>query len=212
MSACRQGMPRTWNDSAKALSGTSFASTSRPDFLMSPSIGANASRSTGSGTQAKRGSRPKHSRHAASWSRTFDGDQLCFDPADSEALFILPRNDDVARRVGPGFTAAVEWMLSGALNPWVEGWTFEVGTNRAEVRQTLDGRSLGDAARAIAALGEHAHVVELPHRKTFFLPGIGGRLSLYEEEDEGVVGVDFTYDETANPAAVDLVVAAVRGD
>ena len=142
---------------------------------------------------------------------SFDGDEVCFDPADPETLFVLPRNEDVVRRVGPGFTAAVEWMLSGALNPWVEGWTFEAWTNRAEVRQTLDGRLLADAAGAIAALGEHSHVVELRYRKTFFLPGIGGRLSLYEGEDEGVVGLDFTYDTTANAAAVDLVVAAVRG-
>ena len=53
---------------------------------------------------------------------SFDGDELCFDPADPETLFVLPRNDDNARRVGPGFIAAVDWMLSGALNPWVEGW------------------------------------------------------------------------------------------
>ena len=142
---------------------------------------------------------------------TFDGDELCFDPADPETLFILPRDEDVARRVGPGFTAAVEWMLSGALNPWVEGWTFEASAERAEVRQTLDGRDLAHAAQAIAALGVHSHVVELEGRRTFFLPGIGARLSLYQE-DEGVIDVDLTHDATADPAAVAVVVAAVRGD
>jgi hypothetical protein len=141
---------------------------------------------------------------------SFDGDELCFHPADPDALFILPRNEDVARRVGPGVTAAVDWMLSGALNPWVEGWTFEAWTHRTEVKQTLQGRPMVGAAGAIAALGQHSHVVELHDRKTFFLPGIGGRLSLYEAGD-GVVGVDFTYDESANLAAVDVVLAAVRG-
>lgn len=142
---------------------------------------------------------------------SFDGDELCFDPADPETLFVLPRNDDLARRVGPGFIAAVDWMLSGALNPWVEGWTFEAWTNRAEVRQELHGRRLADAARAIAALGEHSHVVELGYRTTFFLPAIGGRLSLYQEDDEAAQ-VDLTYDETADPEAVDVVLAAMRGE
>ena len=136
---------------------------------------------------------------------------MCFHPADPETLFVLPRDEDIVRRVGPGFTAAVDWMLSGVLNPWVEGWTFEAWTNRTEVKQTLDGQPLAEAARAMAALGQHSHMVELQDRKTFFLPGIGGRLSLYEEDD-GVVGVDFTYDESANLAAVDVVIAAVRGD
>jgi hypothetical protein len=100
-------------------------------------------------------------------------------------------------------------MLSGALNPWAEGWTFEAWTDRAEVRQALHGQRLADAARAIAALGEHSHVVELGDRKTFFLPAIGGRLSLYQLDD-GVARVDLTYDETADPEAVDVVLAATR--
>lgn len=141
---------------------------------------------------------------------SFDGDELCFDPADPETLFVLPRDEDRARRVGPGFIAAVDWMLSGALNTWVEGWTFEAWTNRAEVRQELHGRRLADAARAIADLGEHSHVVDLDWRKTFFLPAIGGRLSLYHLDD-GVARVDLTYDEAANPEAVDVVLAAMRG-
>jgi hypothetical protein len=141
---------------------------------------------------------------------TFDGDELCFDPADPETLFVLPRDEDLARRVGPGFVAAVDWLLSGELNPWVEGWTFEAWTNRAEVRQTLHGRRLADAARAIADLGEHSHVVELDDRKTYFLPAVSGRLSLYQGED-GAARLDLTYDEAANPGAVDDVLAAVRG-
>lgn len=140
---------------------------------------------------------------------SFDGDELCFDPADPETLFVLPRDEDLARRVGPGFIAAVDWMLSGALNPWVEGWTFEAWTHRAEVRQALHGRQLADAARAIAALGEHSHVVELGDRRTFFMPAIGGRLSLYQLDD-GAARVDLTYDETADPEAVDVVLAAIR--
>lgn len=141
---------------------------------------------------------------------SFDGDELCFDPDDPETLFLLPRDEDDARRLGPGFSAAVDWMLSGALNPWVEGWTFEAWTGRAEMREALDGRRLADAARAIAALGEHSHVVELNNRTTYFLPSIGGRLSLYEEED-GATEADLSYDEAADQAAVDVVLAAMRG-
>ena len=142
---------------------------------------------------------------------SFDGDELCFDPADPETLFVLPRDEDLVRRVGPGFIAAVDWMLSGALNPWVEGWTFEAPTHRAEVRQTFPGLGLADAARAIADLGEHSHVVELEHRKTFFLPAISGRLSLYQEDDGEPTEADLTHDEAASPEAVDGVLAALRG-
>lgn len=142
---------------------------------------------------------------------SFDGDELCFDPADPETLFVLPRDDDIARRVGPGFIAAVDWMLSGALNPWVEGWTFEAWTHRVEVRQALHGRRLEEAARAVADLGGHSHVVGVDHRKTFFLPAIGGRLSLHQGA-EGTLDVDLAYDEAADPEAVDTVLAAMRGE
>lgn len=142
---------------------------------------------------------------------SFDGDELCFDPSDPATLFVLPRDEDVARRVGPGFLAAVDWMLSGALNPWVEGWTFEAWTNRAEVRQTFQGRRLADLERAVTDLGEHSHVVELDNRKTFFLPAVGGRLSLYEAGD-GAAGVDLTYDETADPEAIEDLLAEVQGE
>lgn len=53
-------------------------------------------------------------------------------------------------------------------------------------------------------------MVEMDHRKTFFLPGIGGRLSLYQLGD-GVARAGLTYDEAANPEAVDVVIAAMRG-
>ncbi len=142
---------------------------------------------------------------------SFDGDELCFDPADPGTLFVLPRDDDTARSVGPGFIAAVDWMLSGALNPWVEGWTFEAWTHRAEVRQALHGRRLDEAARAVADLGVHSHVVDVDHRKTFFLPAIGGRLSLHQGE-EGTLDADLAYDETADPEAVGTVLAAMRGE
>ena len=48
---------------------------------------------------------------------SFDGDELYFDPADPDTLFVLPGHEEVARRVGPGFLAAVGWMLSGVLTP-----------------------------------------------------------------------------------------------
>lgn len=140
---------------------------------------------------------------------TFDGDELCFDPTDPETLFVLPRDEDVARRVGPGFIAAIDWILSGVLNPWVEGWTFEAWIDRADVRESLHGRPLIDASRALADLSQHSHVVELENRTTFFLPGISGRLSLYQEHD-GATGVDLSYDEAADRQAVDVVLAAVR--
>jgi hypothetical protein len=53
-------------------------------------------------------------------------------------------------------------MLSGVLNPWVAGWTFEAWTNRAEVREALHGRRLAGAADAIADLG--VGNVPPPHR------------------------------------------------
>jgi SMI1 / KNR4 family (SUKH-1) len=150
--------------------------------------------------------------HGVVLADSFDGDELCFDPADPETLYVLPRSEDAVRRVGPGFIAAVDWMLSGALNPWVEGWTFEAWTNRVEVRQVLHGRRLSDAARAIVDLGEHSHMVGLDDRKTYFLPAIGGRLSLYQENDgAGDTNADLTYDEAASPEAVEVVLAAMQG-
>jgi hypothetical protein len=140
---------------------------------------------------------------------TFDGDELCFHPADPGALFVLPRNEDVARRLGPGLVTAVDWMLSGALNPWVEGWSFETSTHRVEVRQEpTPGLALDAAAQALADLGEHSHVVELADRQTFFLPVIGGRLSLYQPEDEPLA-MDLTYDADADPDAVRRLLAVL---
>jgi hypothetical protein len=93
-------------------------------------------------------------------------------------------------------------VLSGSLNPWVEGWSFETSTHRVEVRQEVtSGLSLDAAAQALADLGEHSHVVELDDRQTFFLPAIAGRLSLYQLEDEPLA-MDLTYDADADPDAV----------
>lgn len=141
---------------------------------------------------------------------SFDGDELCFDPADPETLYVLPRNDDVAHRVGPGFLAALEWMLSGRqLNPWVEGWTFEANNHRVEEHPRFpDDTSLADATRALTALGLHAHVVELDRRTTFFFPEISGRLSVAEEEG---LWVDFFYDDEADPAEVTKILDAIKG-
>jgi hypothetical protein len=133
---------------------------------------------------------------------TFDGDELGFHPADPDTLFVLPRNEDIVRRLGPGLVPAVDWVLSGGLNPWVEGWSFETSTHRVEVRQDVtSGLSLDAAAQALADLGEHSHVVELDDRQTFFLPAIAGRLSLHQLED-GPLAMDLTYDADADPDAV----------
>jgi hypothetical protein len=144
---------------------------------------------------------------------TFDGDEVCFLPEDPDALFVLPRNDDDVVPVGPGLLSALQWLLDGNLNPWVEGWSFETSTNRVEVRQDVTSfGALDVAAQALADLGEHAHVVELDDRQTFFLPAIGGRLSLYQPEDEPLA-MDLTYDADADPVAVarPLAVLGVRG-
>lgn len=140
---------------------------------------------------------------------SFDGDELCVDPADVETLYVLPRNEEVAHRVGPGFVAALEWMLSGALNPWVEGWTFEVNAGRAQVRDRLRGRRLGDAEAAVLADHGDAHVEHLDGRTTIFLPSVQGRLALHDEDGE--LDVDLGHDEEADPAKVAAVLGAVRG-
>lgn len=141
---------------------------------------------------------------------SFDGDELCFDPADPDTLYVLPRNDDVAHRVGPGFLAALEWMLSGRLNPWVEGWTFEANVHRAEQRPQFEGGpSLAEATRALVALDEHSHLIELAGRTTFFFPEISGRLSAHEAEES--LWVDFYYDDEADPTEVARILDAIRG-
>lgn len=141
---------------------------------------------------------------------SFDGDELCFDPADPQTLFVLPRAEDVAQRVGPGFVAALEWMLSGALNPWVEGWTFEAGTGRSRLNRAFPGQQLARSADAIEALGEHSHVVDLGERRTFFLPPIQGRLSLYQFPGEDL-SIDLSYDESASSTAIDRLLATIAG-
>lgn len=142
---------------------------------------------------------------------SFDGDELCFDPADPATLYVLPRNDDVAHRVGPDFLTALDWMLSGEqLNSWVEGWTFEANSHRAEEHpQFPEGTSLVDATQALASLGPHSHLVELNRRSTFFFPEISGRLSVAQEED--ALWVDLYYDDEANPADVTRILDAVTG-
>lgn len=139
---------------------------------------------------------------------SFDGDELCFDPADPETLYVLPRNDDVAHRVGPGFLAALEWMLSGQLNPWVEGWTFEANSHRTEEHPAFpDGTTLADAIRDLTALGLHSHRVDLDRRTTFFFLEISGRLSVAQEE--GALWVDFSYDDGADPTEVATIRDAI---
>lgn len=140
---------------------------------------------------------------------SFDGDELCFDPVAPDTLFVLPRDEDTAHRVGPGFLAAMDWMLSGDLNPWVEGWTFEAGTHRAEARPALaSGAHLAVVAQRVEILGTHSHFVDLGHRKTYFLPAIGARLSLYQFQGQEL-SVDLTYDQDADLEAVNQVLLAL---
>lgn len=143
---------------------------------------------------------------------SFDGDELCLDPATpGGALIVLPRDDDRAFRVPSGFLDALAWMLSGtALNPWVEGWTFEASHHRSEIRRsTTSGFDLGEVTRRLEGLGLHAHAVDLGHRKTYFLPNISGRLSVYAlGEEDG--GIDFTFDQDADMTSVQDVLSAVE--
>jgi hypothetical protein len=141
---------------------------------------------------------------------SFDGDELCFDPADPESLFVLPRNADVVRRVGPGFLAALRWMLSGELNPWVEGWTFEANAHRAEQHQEFADRpGLADATTALTDLRLHSQLLELDGRTTFFFPEISGRLSAREDEGSSL-WVDFSYDDEADPTQVARILDAIE--
>ena len=138
---------------------------------------------------------------------TFDGDELCFLPEDPDALFLLPRDDDDVVPAGPGLLPALDWLLAGHLNPWVEGWTFEAFGKRQEVRREVNpGLDLAGAAHAVAELGEHAHVVELEGRTTFFLPALGGRLSIYQL-DGRPPALDLSHDPDADPAAVARLLA-----
>ena len=60
----------------------------------------------------------------------------------------------------------------------------------------------------LAQLGEHAHLVELGSRTTFFLPALGGRLALYQL-DGWAPSLDLSHDPEADPAAVARVLAAL---
>lgn len=144
---------------------------------------------------------------------SFDGDELCFDPADPEAFYVLPRNEDVAHRVGPDFLDALQWMLAGNLNPWVEGWTFEVNARRLDEHgEFAPGTTLDEATAALVALGEYSHVVDLDGRTTFFLPDIAGRLSVYESGSEPGTWFDLSYDDEADPARVRRILETMSND
>ena len=140
---------------------------------------------------------------------TFDGDELCFLPEDPDALFLLPRDDDVVP-AGPGLLPALDRLLAGDLDPWVEGWTFEAfGDDRQEVRREIGpGLDLAGAVHAVAELGEHAHVVGLGERTTFFLPALGGRLSLSQLNGRAP-SLDLSHDPEADPVAVARLLAVL---
>lgn len=143
---------------------------------------------------------------------TFDGDELCFLPEDPDALFLLPRDDDDVVPAGPGLLPALDRLLVGDPDQWVEGWTFEAfGDDRREVRRELGhGLDLAGAVHAVAELGEHAHVVELGERTTFFLPGIGGRLSISQLNGHAP-SLDLSHDPEADPMAVARLLDVLAG-
>lgn len=141
---------------------------------------------------------------------TFDGDELCFLPEDPDALFLLPRDDDDVVPAGPGLLPALDRLLAGDLDPWVEGWTFEAfGDDRQQVRREIGpGLDLAGAVHAVAELGEHAHVVGLGERTTFFLPALGGRLSLSQLNGRAP-SLDLSHDPEADPVAVGRLLAVL---
>lgn len=143
---------------------------------------------------------------------SFDGDELLFDPSDGGTFYVLPRNEDVAHGVGHDFIAALDWLLSGRLNPWTEGWTFETQKDRANRYLRPDDVSMDDAIAAVETELQPPHAVRLDRRTTYFVPAIQGRLSLYGEQGAPGVSVDFTYDEDADPAEVQRVLDAVGGN
>ncbi len=141
---------------------------------------------------------------------TFDGDELCFLPEDPHALYLLPRDDDEPVPLGPGLLPALHELVAGDVNPWVEGWTFEAfGVGRQEVRRDLSaGLDLAAATRAVVGLGQHAHLVELEGRTTFFLPDLGGRLSIYQLDGQAPA-LDLSHDPETDPAVVSSVLAVL---
>ena len=144
---------------------------------------------------------------------TFDGDELCVLPEQPGACFLLPRDDDVATKMEGGFLATVGTLLSGELNPWAEGWTFEAYDGRAEIRLFRSlGPQLAETVRAVEGLAMHSHVLELRGRATFFLPDVEGRLSLYQLDDDPAASLDFTYDDAADPEVVGRIMAALGSD
>lgn len=149
---------------------------------------------------------------------SFDGDELFFVGGSPDRCYVLPRNDEVVFQAGPGFLEALGWMLAGTvLNSWVEEWTFEAPDHRAELRyptgRNTPQRSLDDACAALEALNLHNHRVDIDvlDRRTYFLPGVAGRLSLYAFEGEAM-SMDFAYDDEADDTEVARIVAAVQGN
>ena len=149
-------------------------------------------------------------QHGVVVADTFDGDELCFLPENPDALYLLPRDDDDAVPLGPGLLPALDQLLAGELNPWVEGWTFEAFSDgRQEVRRDLGpGLDLAGAGQAVAGLGEHAHVVEMEGRTTFFVPALGGRLSVYQLGGRPPA-LDLSHDPDADAEAVARVLAVL---
>lgn len=79
------------------------------------------------------------------------------------------------------------------------------------VELPADYVAFADVSATIIALDSHSHVVEREGQTTFFLPAIGGRLSL-DDEVGGFVMADLSHDEDASPEAVARVLSALRGE
>ena len=83
------------------------------------------------------------------------------------------------------------------------------GDDRKEVRRELGpGLDLAGSVHAVAELGEHAHVVELGERTTFFLPALGARLSLSQLNGRAP-SLDLSHDPEADPVAVARLLAVL---
>lgn len=137
---------------------------------------------------------------------SIDGDEIIAHPLKREAMYVLPRHDNVIYRVPRGFEAPMEWHGPKGVVLEEPGFRFFEGMGSRKHVEFIAGGNMfavEDLApyfsdfwsqfgrRVIRReLGEEDEGVEI-----LFVEGIGGRLQLVESGDEGKVRVRLDYDE-----------------